>query len=222
MNYRYNNEWFERAKKLKFSDIVLLSNRNPELKLYEEELPHNSTVLDLGVGFGGDTAYFLTKGAKVDAVDADSDILNLLSYKCSAYKEKITTIQMDLPSINLNKQYDIIIVSNILHYLDFNQISAVLKYIICHLKQNGFIVFRSHSKKHPYNSIEHPKKEIYKYFFSKDDLTLFFPTEIFSLYYISEYYRKYNKLECELFGYDIKELNYKFSISAIFRKNGII
>lgn len=215
----FDKDWYNRANNLSFEDILLLSDRNPELKLYEMELPAEPVVLDIGVGFGTDTAYFLSKKAKVDAVDNDGKVLEILNGKCLPYADNLHIINVRLPQIELKRKYDIIIISNVLHYLSFIQIEKSIKILSDGLNKNGFIIFRSHSKKHPYNSENHSKRKEYKYFFSKDDIDYFFPRENFTRFYISEYFRKFNSQECFLYGYDSNKEHYKNSITAILKKN---
>jgi len=219
--YQFNQAWFERNGELNFDDLVKISERINEFKLYEDELPGHPHVLDVGVGLGYETAYYLQRGASVDALDMDARVLELLAKNCSRYSDRLTTLHYHIPFENPNAlwaKYDLIIVSNILHYMHYEEIGHCLSQLAGLLSSNGFILIRSHSKQHPYNDPKHIKKETYQYFFSLQDIAGFFSPAEFQVIYNADYYRTYNRLECRIFGYDYKKGPFKYSITSILKK----
>jgi SAM-dependent methyltransferase len=219
--YKFNQEWFKRTASLTFNDLISVSERLAEFKHFENELPTAPKILDVGVGLGYETAYFLRKGAFVDAIDADKKVIKELERRCGSYLSHLTTFNLSVPFTKnnpLTQKYDLIILSNILHFLEYQQIRKCIEQINPFLKKNGFIILRAHSKKHIYNSHNHPKKKEYKYFFSLDDLGVLFSDKLFRQYYSTEYFRIYNEQECELFGYNKNEKRSKHGVIAILKK----
>lgn len=218
MAYRIDTD---KTQALTFKDVLKISERITEIKYYECELPANPKVLDVGVGLGYETAYFLNKGAFVDALDCDNKVLSQLETRCKIYAKNLQTLHYSIPfsaHIPLADKYDLIILSNILHFLEYRQAKKCIEQISPFLKENGFIIFRAHSKKHIYNSHNHPKKKEYKYFFSLDDLKELFSDQQFQTYYSAEYFRVYNEQECFLFGYNKNERRSKYGITAMLKK----
>lgn len=221
MAYRFNADWFKRTQTLTFNDLLKISERFSEFRYYEGELPLHPKILDIGVGLGYETAYYLSKGASVDALDYDKKVLAQLEKRCSRYATSLKTLKYSVPftaASPLTEKYDLIILSNILHFLEYKQIKKCVEQLIPSLKENGFIVLRAHSKKHTYNTHNHHKKKEYKYFFSLDDLGELFPDRHFQIYYNAEYFRLYNEHECRLFGYEKEERRSKYGISTILKK----
>jgi len=151
MAYKFNSDWFKRTEQFTFNDLLKISERLAEFKYYENELPPNAKILDIGVGLGYETAHYLRKGASVDALDSDKKVLTQLENRCKSYSSQLNTLHFAVPFVSeppLTEKYDLIILSNILHFLEYRQIKKCIEQLNPFLKENGFIILRAHSKKH--------------------------------------------------------------------------
>jgi SAM-dependent methyltransferase len=223
MGYKFNELWFKRTQSLAFKDLLKIAGRYSDFAYFEDELPAAPKILDVGVGLGYETAYYLKKGAKVDAIDVDNRVLELLESKCAGYKRQLKTWNYKVPFAQetpLKEKYDLVIVSNVLHFLTYNDILICLEQLFKLVADNGFILLRAHTKDHPYNDPLHPKKANYHYFFQSEDIGLLFPPDSFQTLYLSKYFRIYNNQECDIFGYDAKNQPFKNGLTAIMRKDG--
>lgn len=218
---KFDKSWFKRTENLTFTDLLKMSEKFAEFKFYENELPKMPKILDVGVGLGYETAYYLQKGAVVHTLDADLKILNMLQRRCKEFADQLKIIHDIVPfngKIPLKTKYDLIIASNVLHYLEYPQIQKFAEQIIPYININGFIIIRAHGKKHPYNKPGHPKLKEYKYFFSLDDLRQLFPAEQFMTCFECDYKRLYSEQECRLFGYGENAFREKNGISAVLKR----
>lgn len=97
-------------------------------------IPDSATILDFGCGSGRDTAYFLEKGYKVDAVDGSYEMC-----KAASQYTGIDVKQMLFAELNADGIYDgIWACSSVLH-LPKNELKEVLSRMEKALKTKGVI-----------------------------------------------------------------------------------
>ncbi len=93
-----------------------------------------SSGLDLGAGDCKYSMYLSKRGAKMDAVDLKDRPQSIDGYKDINYTKS------DVRSFDLSdKQYDIILLRSVLHYLTPNDAEELLKKIKGHINKDGFV-----------------------------------------------------------------------------------
>jgi len=126
-------------------------------------LPVSGRILDLGCGAGGNSIFLAEKGFNVTCVDKDDEV--------------ISAIKQNYPSINaINKsildfdfpenEYDLVLVLNILHFLDFENVKQIISKILKSLKENGLIYIQAFSVSNPCKKFAH--------LFTKEDMSELF------------------------------------------------
>jgi cyclopropane fatty-acyl-phospholipid synthase-like methyltransferase len=196
-------------------DMALLS----EIRIYEDQIP-DGEILDIGAGLGSEVIYFLEKKRKVTALDKEPIYLNKLMERTSNCKNLIC-YHATLPEGKLpEKRFSLIIMSNILHFLDFKGIKAVCSMLPSFLNKNGIILFRAHSKDHPYAVPGHPKHSRIKYFFSEKEIKNLFNEKRYDILFFSNYHRRFSDFEIKLQGLENDITKHKAGFTAIFKMRG--
>lgn len=117
-------------------------------------------VLDLGAGAGTESLYCASFGAHVDWVDKKEPPKYLNSHP------HINTIQTDIKDFKFDKEYDLIILKFILHFLNKEFIISILfPHVIKSLRPGGFLIISAFGEKDMIFSL--PERSI---FFSKEEL----------------------------------------------------
>ena len=98
-------------------------------------------ALDLGAGRGRNTVFLAKNGYFVDAVDKSQQFLESLKQYAESedVAAKINVYLDDLSVFSTNRQYDLIIMTNVLHLLNNNTQSLIMKKIPMMLKKNGVL-----------------------------------------------------------------------------------
>lgn len=105
------------------------------------------SVLDLGCGSGIHANYLANMGFEVTGVDFSSEMIAIANKKreneYSLNKHRLNFIQGDIRSIELGKQFDVIIsMFHVFSYLNSNiDLSSAYSVINKHLKLNGIFIY---------------------------------------------------------------------------------
>ncbi len=97
-------------------------------------LPEESNVLDLGCGSGRDSAYFISRGFDVTAMDASEEMCDLASIHIGQDVLKLSFEEMDF-----NEVFEGIWACSSLLHVPSNEIDSILKKVIKSLKINGVL-----------------------------------------------------------------------------------
>jgi 2-polyprenyl-3-methyl-5-hydroxy-6-metoxy-1,4-benzoquinol methylase len=102
-------------------------------------LPEGGSILDLGCGSGRDSAYFLSCGFDVTAMDASEEMCNLASIHIGQ-----DVLQLSFAEIDFNEVFDGIWACASLLHVPGNEIDHIFTKVIDSLKINGilFMSFR--------------------------------------------------------------------------------
>lgn len=102
-------------------------------------LPEGGSILDLGCGSGRDSAYFISCGFDVTAMDASEDMCDLASIHIGQ-----DVLQLSFAEIDFNEVFDGIWACASLLHVPSDQIESILVKVIKSLKINGvlFMSFR--------------------------------------------------------------------------------
>ena len=134
-NYYYKGpvlEWYAKVK------LSLEDN----YRIFDDLIPDNATVLDLGCGYGF-LCYmlsFTSRDRQITGIDYDEEKI-LTAAHCYAKTDRVNFIHADITTINLNPQ-DVIVLSDVLHYLQPQQQRAVLHKAFAALNPGGKIIIR--------------------------------------------------------------------------------
>lgn len=106
---------------------------------FTELLPEGGSVLDLGCGSGRDSAYFISRGFDVTAMDASEEMCDLASIHIGQ-----DVLQLSFEEIDFNEVFDGIWACASLLHVPTNQMDNILAKVIKSLKINGvlFMSFR--------------------------------------------------------------------------------
>ncbi len=123
-------------------------------------------VLDIGVGNGRNALFLSSKGFKVIGIDSDKEMVRKFKQNADKLGLKVIGKQADIEKYNIGKKFEIIISTNVLHFLDKRDIKRVIGNIKQHTKKDGInalIVFTE----------ENPDKN-YPYLFKKGELKKYY------------------------------------------------
>ena len=126
-------------------------------------LPKNSKVLDLGCGMGASSMFLSEKGFEVTCIDKDKENIEHIKKN---YPE-INAINRDILDFDFpEKEYDLVLAVNLLHFFNFEDVKLLIDKIIKSLKNNGLIYLQVFSKNNPYKEFPHlfDKKELEEFF----------------------------------------------------------
>lgn len=169
-------------------DKLNIETKNTGLKEFDKillkymPLINKGKIIDLGVGDSDNTLYFSGLGYEVEAVDISNDVIKLYYKKADQNMLTVKASVKDIRTLCLEEEtYSLIIVSNVLHFLNKAEINAVIDNMKKALKKNGLIYIRvvsdyifKYGKLNKDNTklIYNEKYNIYK--FSKDELLEYF------------------------------------------------
>ncbi|HYF67499.1 MAG TPA: 1-acyl-sn-glycerol-3-phosphate acyltransferase [Ohtaekwangia sp.] len=134
-NYMYKGpvlEWY--------LEIKMRLEKN--YKFFHEQVPHNASVLDLGCGYGflPYTLHLLSGERSIHGVDYDEEKISIAE---NGYlRGSQLTFECADVSVYSDLQYDVIIMSDVLHYLLPEDQVALLKRCFHHLNPGGKIIIR--------------------------------------------------------------------------------
>ena len=134
-NYLYKGpvlEWYMRVK------LRLEKNYT----LFDELLPREGRLLDLGCGYGfmSYMLHFAGPGRQITAIDYDEDKIEVAAH-CFSKNERVSFGHADVREF-VFERYAGIVVSDMLHYLEPSAQKAVLVKCISSLNEGGVLVIR--------------------------------------------------------------------------------
>ncbi|KAB8330679.1 class I SAM-dependent methyltransferase [Scytonema tolypothrichoides VB-61278] len=106
-------------------------------------LKQSGRVLDLGCGRGELSFYFAHRGFKVTAVDYSPNAIELAK-KCfdgkDQLKEKVEFICHDVCHVPLSGKYDLVLASDVIEHLSFEEVDTLYQKMARHLQPDGLFV----------------------------------------------------------------------------------
>ncbi|MDF2484482.1 MAG: Methyltransferase type 11 [Herbinix sp.] len=102
--------------------------------LFTEQLPEGGSVLDLGCGSGRDSAYFISCGYDVTAMDASEEMCDLASIHIGQDVLHLSFAEMDF-----NEVFDGIWACASLLHVPSDEIDTILSKVVNSLKINGVL-----------------------------------------------------------------------------------
>ena len=141
----------------------------PELRKYIKLL-NGKEVLDLGVGKGYNSVLLSNFGFNVTGVDISNESLKYIeeNFDCA----NLTLINKDVRKFEIEKnKYDLILSSNVLHFIPKEDFLKIIKKIKENLKDDGLIYISVFSKEDPNLKLNKDfKKNTCINYFSKDEI----------------------------------------------------
>jgi 1-acyl-sn-glycerol-3-phosphate acyltransferase len=138
-NYLYKGpvlEWYMKVK------VGMEKNYLP----IHELLPKQGKMLDIGCGYGfmSYMLHFTSPQRGITGIDYDEDKIETANH-CFSKDDTINFIAADVLAFEFEK-YDAIILSDILHYLQPEQQTEVMKKCFMHLNKDGVVLIRDGNK----------------------------------------------------------------------------
>lgn len=127
---KYANEYFDRTVNIEIQEI---------LDRFLEVIPDGGSILDLGCGSGRDSAYFLSRGYDVTAMDGSEEMCNLASVHIGQ-----DVLQLKFSEIDFEEVFDGIWACSSLLHVPRNEIADILSKVIRSLKPNGVLYMSFH------------------------------------------------------------------------------
>ena len=145
----------------------------PELRKYIKLL-NGKEVLDLGVGKGYNSVLLSNFGFNVTGVDISKESLKYIeeNFDCA----NLTLINKDVREFEIEKnKYDLILSSNVLHFMPKEDFLKIIKKIKENLKEDGLIYISVFSKEDPSSKLNKDFKEntCISYFSKEEILDIF-------------------------------------------------
>jgi len=122
-----------------YFDQTVILDMQESLDRFTELLPEGGSILDLGCGSGRDSAYFMSCGFDVTAMDASEEMCSLASIHIGQDVLQMTFAEMDFDNV-----FDgIWACASLLHVPNY-EIEEILSKVIKSMKRNGilFMSFR--------------------------------------------------------------------------------
>lgn len=101
---------------MKNKKIKYISKVNPILQNYVKSFK-TGTVLDAGCADGSNAIFLAQNGFKVTAIDNDKDQIQKLVKNAKTKNTNLNVLEEDLNNYQLNKKYDNIVCTYVLHFL---------------------------------------------------------------------------------------------------------
>jgi len=122
-----------------YFDQTVNLDMQENLDRFTELLPEGGSILDLGCGSGRDSAYFISCGFDVTAMDASEEMCSLASIHIGQ-----DVLQMSFAEMDFDEVFDGIWACASLLHVPGKEIDETLSKVIKSLKQNGilFMSFR--------------------------------------------------------------------------------
>ena len=138
-NYLYKGpvlEWYMRIK----------MRMEKNYHQFNELVPEQGNILDIGCGYGflSYMLHFVSAQRQVTGIDYDEQKIATANH-CFNKNEHINFVCADVLQYNFEK-YDVIVMSDILHYLQPAEQKLVIKKCMGHLNNNGIIIIRDGNK----------------------------------------------------------------------------
>jgi SAM-dependent methyltransferase len=102
--------------------------------LFTDQLPEGASILDLGCGSGRDSAYFISCGFDVTAMDASEEMCDLASIHIGQDVLNLSFAEMDF-----NEVFDGIWACASLLHVPGDQIEEIFAKVVKSLKENGVL-----------------------------------------------------------------------------------
>ncbi len=128
--YFFEREVFSKGYKFRFPidkdllDIILKFKKKGD-------------VLDIGVGDNGTSLKLAELGFNVTCVDISPTCINALKEEAKRRNININAVCCDIEDFKLEKEYDIIIATGVLHFLKKNKVKNLLEKLMKHTRKNG-------------------------------------------------------------------------------------
>ncbi|MFA5333821.1 MAG: class I SAM-dependent methyltransferase [Candidatus Nanoarchaeia archaeon] len=121
---------------------IVYKKNNPIIKELLKEfsrIPTDSSILDIGAGTGENDLELFNKGFKsIDLLDISPKMLALAKKRLKKFNAHFYC--QDLDKIVLNKKYDVILASLVLHYYSGEQLKRMLAKLKGLLKKGGILI----------------------------------------------------------------------------------
>lgn len=183
-------------------DKILRQTNNP-IREYEDELIEGA-IMDIGCGQSSFLLDFAHSDREIIAIDNEQLQLDYLMERVKSYKsaniENWSFNLLNFPNDKLpNKEYSLIIFSNILHFFSLIECIEIGK-IVNAICQKGTLIYAGvHSHKFYANNPKDPNNNDYfKHYFTIEDLEKVFPKENFERIYYAEIEKTDPEVEAEL------------------------
>ena len=186
----------------KFSNKEILRQLNNPIREYEEEMI-DGAIVDVGCGQSSFLLDFASTRRELIAIDSEQFQLDFLRKRVE--NEELANIDnwkfynQNFPQTGLpNKEYSLIIFSNLLHFFTLDECVEIGKLVSQKSISGTFIYVGVHSDKHYANNPENPNNNDYfKHYFTIHDLETIFPNELFERIYYAEVDKVDSKMERE-------------------------
>jgi SAM-dependent methyltransferase len=116
----------------------LRSTPRPEAHSLLKLLPLESTVLDVGAGLGNNAELLLENGHRVVAIEPNEEGLVTLRRLKDRYPEQLTLLATTVEETVLKQNFDAVMCSMVLHFLNPEVVESFLKHIRAHTYSGGF------------------------------------------------------------------------------------
>jgi len=126
------NDWMAHGKTTHDLSITLL----------DEHVTVEKTVLDLGCGIGRESEYFASKGIQVVGVDISKKNITEAWKNNVEYPDYATFIVDDISTMNLEKQFNIVILHDVLEHVFEDEQEKTLLNAINHTAKSGIIFIK--------------------------------------------------------------------------------
>ena len=161
--------------------------KKPNLKLKGFIKSDKARVaLDLGCGNGVNSIFLAENGYKVDAIDFDSEAINILEKQIKNKKLNIQTFNQNIRNFEFPKnKYSLVLALNTLEFFKLSEVKKIINKIYESLLPSGIFYMIDFSTRDPFykkckaelKEIESgtffvPKFDSFRHFFTKKDFTV--------------------------------------------------
>ena len=138
---------FIMTNKIKIGEIEILKPRDIVYDILKYK--NSGTVLDLGAGFGRHALFLAYNGFSVTAVELEKDRLDRLESQAEKLGVCIPTIQSDIAHFTPEGNYDVVLSTMVLHFLNQEDAHKVIEIMQSHTNLGGLNVISAYTDENP-------------------------------------------------------------------------
>jgi len=124
-----------------FYDWVHFTKEQPDvsMRVLDDYLKPETTVLDLGCGCGMETLYFAQKGHRVVGVDISPEIIKVAKNRTSKYSNLVSFIVDDMTTVKLKEKFLLVLLHDCLEHVFEHEQKQTIENAISHLDERGIL-----------------------------------------------------------------------------------
>lgn len=127
-----------------YYDWVLFTKKQPDptMRILDDYLKPETTVLDLGCGCGMESLYFARKGHRVVGIDISPKIIEIAKQQTTEYSDLVSFIVDDIVTVKLEERFLLVLLHDVLEHVFEHEQKQTIENAISHLDKYGTLFIK--------------------------------------------------------------------------------